>query len=222
MREMSVMICLEKNNEAVSPVVGVMLMLVVTIIIAAVVSGFAGGIVGGSNTGSATEIVAQTKIINTGEDLGSRFEIDILSASPPVSTKDLKLKTSWKTYEGGNLISECKSTMPGSDNFDCNGNKGVAPIGIDPGLSVWDRADKIEDDMSFGKYALMAGTRMYAYPAEEYDGYSYNDFSGIDSMQAVLGEEWYKLKSGDVVSVMLIYVPTGQIIYDEDVFVNGS
>jgi FlaG/FlaF family flagellin (archaellin) len=35
-----------KNEEAVSPVVGVMLMLVVTIIIAAVVSGFAGGLAG--------------------------------------------------------------------------------------------------------------------------------------------------------------------------------
>ena len=33
----------KKNDEAVSPVVGVMLMLVVTIIIAAVVSGYAGG-----------------------------------------------------------------------------------------------------------------------------------------------------------------------------------
>lgn len=37
----------QNSDEAVSPVVGVMLMLVVTIIIAAVVSGFAGGLVGG-------------------------------------------------------------------------------------------------------------------------------------------------------------------------------
>lgn len=37
------------NNEAVSPVVGVMLMLVVTIIIAAVVSAFTGGLAGGTS-----------------------------------------------------------------------------------------------------------------------------------------------------------------------------
>lgn len=37
-----------KNEHAVSPVVGVMLMLVVTIIIAAVVSGFAGGLISGT------------------------------------------------------------------------------------------------------------------------------------------------------------------------------
>ena len=35
----------QQNENAVSPVVGVMLMLVVVIIIAAVVSGFAGGLV---------------------------------------------------------------------------------------------------------------------------------------------------------------------------------
>jgi flagellin-like protein len=38
-----------QNERAVSPVVGVMLMLVVTIIIAAVVSAFAGGVVGGTS-----------------------------------------------------------------------------------------------------------------------------------------------------------------------------
>ena len=44
------MSCLKKDKEsAVSPVVGVMLMLVVTIIIAAVVSAFAGGLSTGSN-----------------------------------------------------------------------------------------------------------------------------------------------------------------------------
>ena len=38
------------DERAVSPVVGVMLMLVVTIIIAAVVSAFAGGMTGGEST----------------------------------------------------------------------------------------------------------------------------------------------------------------------------
>ena len=38
---------IRENEGAVSPVVGVMLMLIVTIIIAAVVSGFAGGLMNG-------------------------------------------------------------------------------------------------------------------------------------------------------------------------------
>ncbi|WFN37333.1 type IV pilin N-terminal domain-containing protein [Methanomicrobium antiquum] len=44
------------NNEAVSPVVGVMLMLVVTIIIAAVVSAFAGGISGTADKAPQVQI----------------------------------------------------------------------------------------------------------------------------------------------------------------------
>lgn len=47
-----------KKDEAVSPVVGVMLMLVVTIIIAAVVSGFAGGLAGGTSKSAQVSIKA--------------------------------------------------------------------------------------------------------------------------------------------------------------------
>jgi hypothetical protein len=48
-----------RHEEAVSPVVGIMLMLVVTIIIAAVVSGFAGGIAGSSDKGPQATIQAE-------------------------------------------------------------------------------------------------------------------------------------------------------------------
>jgi len=55
----------KKNNElAISPVVGVMLMLVVTIIIAAVVSGFAGGVVGGQKKATQATIQGQYSISN--------------------------------------------------------------------------------------------------------------------------------------------------------------
>jgi FlaG/FlaF family flagellin (archaellin) len=50
--------CIIKKDEAVSPVVGVMLMLVVTIIIAAVVSGFAGGLAGGTSKAAQVSIKA--------------------------------------------------------------------------------------------------------------------------------------------------------------------
>ena len=48
------------KEDAVSPVVGVMLMLVVTIIIAAVVSGFAGGLAGGTKTAYLFRLSYQT------------------------------------------------------------------------------------------------------------------------------------------------------------------
>lgn len=212
-----------KRPEGVSPVVGVMLMLTLVVILAAVVSAFAGGIAGGSDSGSLIEITAETKIINSGSAGTSTFQIDILSASSPVSTKDLKLKTFWNTYVNGVLISEETSSDGGSGNFDYNGFEGVSPVGTGPGLPEWDGTyENIDEDMNFGNYALMAGTRMGAYPADEYGGGDYSGgYSGTDCMQAVLGDEWYKLQSGDVVSVMLIHVPSGRIIYDDDVYVNS-
>ena len=55
---------MRKNTEAVSPVVGVMLMLVVTIIIAAVVSAFAGGLA--SNQQKAPTGTFECTIVNDG------------------------------------------------------------------------------------------------------------------------------------------------------------
>ena len=52
------MITRNKNDDAVSPVIGVMLMLVVTIIIAAVVSGFAGGLAGETSKPAQVSIKA--------------------------------------------------------------------------------------------------------------------------------------------------------------------
>jgi len=52
------------RDEAVSPVVGVMLMLVVTIIIAAIVSGFAGGLAGSQEKVPQASVVATDFVIS--------------------------------------------------------------------------------------------------------------------------------------------------------------
>ncbi len=57
-----------KKDDAVSPVVGVMLMLVVTIIIAAVVSGFAGGLAGGTGKAPQASLVANEIVVNEAYD----------------------------------------------------------------------------------------------------------------------------------------------------------
>ena len=215
------MVPLEKNPDGVSPVVGVMLMLVIVIILAAVISAFSGGIAGNSDSGSLIDITAETKIINSGYNDTSRFEINIISLSSPLSTKDLKLRTSWKTYDAaGDMISNDTSSIPGNENFNY-GNGGVSPIGTGTGLP-WDGTyANITADMNFGRYALLAGTSMVAYPSAYYVDGGYTDNSYTDCMQAILGEDWYKLKSGDVVSVKLIHVPSGRIIYDDEIYVNA-
>jgi FlaG/FlaF family flagellin (archaellin) len=88
---------IEINSEdAVSPVIGVMLMLVVTIIIAAVVSAFSGGLIGGTDQKAPT-LTMDIKISNTGSWSGSGFTATVTSVSTPIHTKNLKIVTSWKT-----------------------------------------------------------------------------------------------------------------------------
>ena len=66
-----------KNGDvAVSPVVGVMLMLVVTIIIAAVVSAFAGRTVSGGST--APTVSMEIHVKNGGTSVNSYFTMKVL------------------------------------------------------------------------------------------------------------------------------------------------
>ena len=96
----------KKNREcAVSPVVGVMLMLVVTIIIAAVVSAFAGSTVSGGSKAPAASLEIHVK--NTGANATSYFSTKVLGVSSPVATKGLQMITSWQTTNttsGGVII----------------------------------------------------------------------------------------------------------------------
>lgn len=87
-------------DEAVSPVVGVMLMLVVVIIIAAVVAGFAGGLAGSDSSKNAPTLSMDVKVINMGSWTGSGFYATVTSVSKPIPTSDLKIVTSWTLANG--------------------------------------------------------------------------------------------------------------------------
>ena len=75
---MKIMNLTERKEDAVSPVIGVMLMLVVTIVIAAVVAAFAGGIA--TDTEPTPSVVLNADVYNTNEVVvqslsGDRLEI---------------------------------------------------------------------------------------------------------------------------------------------------
>ena len=40
-------------------------------------------------------------------------------------------------------------------------------------------------------------------------------------MMAILGYDWYTLRPGDIVNVRFIHIPSGKLIYDADVTVEG-
>lgn len=99
-----------KNGEdGVSPVVGVMLMLVVTIIIAAVVSGFAGGLINGQS--KSPTLSMDVKVSNTGSYVGSGFTANILAVSQPIDTKNVKIVTAWSTTMKDNTSADLSTTQ---------------------------------------------------------------------------------------------------------------
>jgi FlaG/FlaF family flagellin (archaellin) len=173
------------SETAVSPVVGVMLMLVVTIIIAAVVSAFAGGLTGAQQ--KAPSISMDVDIGNTGSD-HSYFDIHVNSVSDSINTKDLKLVTSWKTTMRDNRSEELSPTMknvPNGTTFSggnttlpnvvntvyhscrkstCSVANKVLPYGYGPGVASWGAFSSIPPDMYFGNYSLMSGTTLHAFP----------------------------------------------------------
>jgi archaeal type IV pilus assembly protein PilA len=236
-----------KHENAVSPVVGVMLMLVVTIIIAAVVSAFAGGL----STGSKAAPVAsfECHISNSGSWGDSMFDIAVLSIDKAIPTKDIKLVTTWTNTSGYPVVTtisgpastpntyyNCPSGV--TDHTLCTGNY-TSPLGFGPGVNRTIAAGNYYTDQHWGNYSLMSGTHLhnsaYGYtkayggygvdPATRFtytDGSAYVYADDMDGMQAILGRDWYQLRAGNVVNVQLIHIPSQKVIFDKDVTVEGA
>lgn len=203
-----------KNGEdGVSPVVGVMLMLVVTIIIAAVVSGFAGGLINGQS--KSPTLSMDVNIANTGSYVGSGFTASVLAVSQPIDTKNLKIVTTWSTtmknnesvdlsttqsnIPEGNIFTGGNTSLPNSANVYCyQGMRtgmitswATAPFGMGTGVDQTNPTDPIGRSSSayqkpgwFGQYTLQQGVGLYAYPY------------GSDSGMAIAGAPGAAAESG--------------------------
>jgi len=121
------------SHDAVSPVIGVMLMLVVVIIIAAVVAGFSGGMIGGAE--KPPNLIMDVKIINTGYYSTSGFFASVIEVNRPILTKDLKIVTSWTITNRitGNRKTGGSTVMPNVGNINhhiCNPFMWGYPTGV--------------------------------------------------------------------------------------------
>ena len=214
----------EKRDRAVSPVAGVMLMLVVTIIIAGVVAAFAGGLAGTEK--AAPTLVATTEIwsADTYDNYAmGRFAMNIESVSEPVSTADLKIVTSWKYVDGDEEKTGGNTVTAGTKNTKYDTYEYNAPIGMGSGVTGNQlTSGSYGENQWFGNYNLIAGTSMSAngaYTGEGKSGGAKTHTSG-DAMDAILGDAWSEnLKKGSTVSVKLIYIPSNAVIYDREVIV---
>lgn len=229
-----------KKDDAVSPVVGVMLMLVVTIIIAAVVSAFAGGLA--SSEQKAPTLTMETVITNTGYYYGSHISMKVIAASEPIPSSDVKIVTTWKASNGEK---NSVTVIPGVNNTNYGSTRLVAPWGYGPGIEEFGMYNTKTKEQDFGNYTITSGTSMRAYPSGAWGPYSYPATYGgygpgpsptyeyvtgeeyiigkdHDGMQGLLGDNWNNLRDGDIVNVQIIHTPSGKKIYDEDVVVRGG
>lgn len=179
-----------------SPVVGVMLMLVVTIIIAAVVSGFSGTLIGGDNKETPT-LSMDIKIKNTGTWAGSGFYATVTGASQPIPTNKIKITTSWSTKNpsSGAIVAGGNVTTGEKLNASYQGGGLVSkvvydavPFGFGPGVTGSQSVTyPYGPGQDFGNYSLMQGTDMAAVP----DGADTSDENTIDGVSGASASSGY-------------------------------
>lgn len=230
-----------KKEEGVSPVIGILLMLVVTLIIAAVVSGFAGGLV--SNQKPAPSASVEIHVNNDGT--GNSFVmLKVLSVSEPIPTRDLKITTSWVNSTGYRGGATC---VPNSNNLHYTSypsakfTTGTVPNGYGPGVGSYATGSISTSDKQFGNYTWTTGTSSthwppnYGFPANAslpgstrynywpgWTNYISNGGTEIDAHTAILGQYWNTLRPGDAINFKVFHVPSGKVIVNKDVKVEGS
>jgi archaeal type IV pilus assembly protein PilA len=178
-----------KKNSAVSPVVGIMLMLTVTLILAAIISGFTGGIA--KTQSKPPQLVFEASVVHDTDN--SFLDIRIISVSEGIPTKDLKLQTEWRNQS--NQINRCTLT-PNSENVGTD----TYPHGFGPGVT-----DGTTGSSNFGNFTLLAGTRLNA------------NATINGAMNAVLTPYWDEITDGTPIRIQFVHVPSGSIIADKEI-----
>jgi len=151
---------LKERDVAAYPVIGVMLMLVVTIIIAAVISGFAGGLV----TSQEPAPSASFDVSLTDDSLS----LAVQSISEPIPSKNIMIVLSNGTHTRKLVPGVPNSTVPFGFNIVEEGSQGfkdsynVSVANENPAISRTQAANSSNSMQWFGNYTLKTGSRMSA------------------------------------------------------------
>lgn len=201
----------EGREDAVSPVVGVMLMLVVTIIIAAVVSGFAGGLA--QNTKAAPQASIAVTIDTAVDDTMGGFDTKMMFkhlSGDPLDTKDLKILTYYTNKTGYVYKHEQTGSSNATDLYGWGTLTRVPFIndmrygysGNNPAKDFGNYTWKAGDVLSTGNVPGTATLLGIGYTQGNPDTFNDPDFG-----------------PGSVVDVKILHVPSGKYVYDKEVVV---
>ena len=121
----------KKSDDAVSPVIGVMLMVVIVVIIAAVVTAFATGMM--SETEAAPVAALDVEILNSAATLSDLNGPELFithRSGDAVDTKDIELQFSWVCG-----VADCTYGGVHSSTYSADGFKEAHPNGISSNLN---------------------------------------------------------------------------------------
>jgi archaeal type IV pilus assembly protein PilA len=175
-----------RSDPAVSPVVGIMLMITITLILAAIISGMTGGIA--KTQQKPPSLLMDVSLVNTSHY--NSLDIAIVSISEAIPTRDLKFITEWR--KENQLIR--KSTDAGSPNI----TGWRYPVGISTNTTAVTMN-------SFGDYSLLPGTRMFANTTESLNAL----FSTIPPAGSNIKIQIVHIPSGSVIAEKELTVGEG-------------
>jgi len=210
------------RDDAVSPVVGVMLMLVVTIIIAAIVSSFAGGL--GSTSGTAPTATLAVKMSAGPND--TNVTIEHLGGDP-LATKDLKIVSSYTIPEKWRGDSSTKLDYAGRViKHTIDGRLDPSPDNaLDLSAAGYPFTPQVTNDngnvstrtadQTFGTAILVPGGRLTFDSSNPLGIFGRDNFLGFETGKRTT----YGFGEGVHVNVMIVHTASGKVIYDKDVIV---
>lgn len=205
-----------KTNDAVSPVIGVMLMLVVTIVIAAFVSMFVGTTFAGTEAAPST--VLNVKILSNGGSDGTQdiMLIEHVGGSS-IPSSDLKITTYYtstgtdRTVKRGEAIAQSMPSITVKDATGAN-KKIVVPI-----LSDVTAGSLGDSKINFGKYEFTSGS-----VASTYNSAGTWTVLGFEKPTTATKDtiiEQYGFTKGSKVTVNIIHTPSQAVLYNKEVVV---
>lgn len=220
----------KKSDDAVSPVVGVMLMIVITVVIAAVITTFATGVT--SDAEAAPTAVLDVKIYGYYQALsdcgGPDFHITQISGDA-VDTKDIKIQLSWeyngKTYFSTYSADSFESKNPGGINPG-KGNR-EQPMYVKTQVGGNMRTDYGSGSLNyyFGDAVLKPGLKLTAsadFVTGESDRNKCMDVifnngvtDGLDADKGIMA----CMPEDTAVQVTILHIPSNKAIYDKVVYV---
>ena len=211
-----------KDGSAASPVIGVMLMVVVTVILAAAVSAYTSGMLPGSQDvpSASFDIEMRTDISTVYGNL-SYMTITMVTGDK-IPTRDLKIITINPNARGEN---KTRTILPNVNNTRTRSFIGVSPF--------WNLGNFPQTGQFFGEVLFEPGMTLVAdeyanYEPDavwneergDYDLMPEGNMTGMQAMFADWGEDpagEHSIKPGDVVTIKIVHIPTNKVIFIKDV-----